>query len=407
MVIAPTYTLLHDAVFRSFLSLAETLGVVQDVKRSAPPEIKLRTGAEVLFRSGDEPDRLRGANLSGVFLDEASLMNVEVFNIAIGRLREEGHQGWLSACFTPRGRRHWTFEVFGTDRPDTALFTCKTVDNSFLPPTYYEAVRRQYTSFQAAQELEGQFIDQGGLLFRRAWFPVVDAAPPIVGRCRSWDLAGTDPDEKSARDPDYTAGVLLGRGYADGNVYILDVKRGRGTPQTVQSLVLGTALNDGRGVPVWMEQEPGSAGKAVISHYLRLLTGYVFKGERSTGSKTDRAQPLAALAEGGAVKLVKGIWNADLLDELESFPFGKHDDQTDALSLGLAKLAAAYKPQAFDPTCILALTDGYADPALDRNPAHPFLYPNDPANCRNRAGCVSPDDPRFFHDGYGGMPGFG
>src|SRR5471030_1210050 len=55
LVIAPTYSMLADASFRSFLGLAEELGIVNpgEVKRSAPPSIRLRTGAEVLFRSAD------------------------------------------------------------------------------------------------------------------------------------------------------------------------------------------------------------------------------------------------------------------------------------------------------------------------------------------------------------------
>src|SRR5262249_32351590 len=127
--------MLSDSTFRMFLALAQELGIVEagDVKRSAPPSILLRTGAEVLFRSADEPDRLRGPNLSGIWLDEASLMPEDAFTVAIGRLREAGEQGWLTATFTPKGRLHWTFETFATGRPDTALFHPRTSHNPFLP----------------------------------------------------------------------------------------------------------------------------------------------------------------------------------------------------------------------------------------------------------------------------------
>src|SRR5262249_47122697 len=169
LVVAPTYSMLADATFRTFLALAEQLGIVDpgDVKRSAPPSLRLRTGAEVLFRSADEPDRLRGPNLSGVWLDEASLMTQDVFDIAIGRLREGGGMGWLSSTFTPRGRSHWTFEVFATGRPDTALFRCRTRDNPFLPAGFHDTLARQYTAQVAAQELEGEFVDLAGTLFQR------------------------------------------------------------------------------------------------------------------------------------------------------------------------------------------------------------------------------------------------
>jgi predicted phage terminase large subunit-like protein len=336
------------------------LGIIDpaDVKRSAPPSIRLRTGAEVLFRSADEPDRLRGPNLSGVWLDEASLMPQDAFTIAIGRLREAGEQGWLTATFTPKGRQHWTHETFATGRPDTAIFRARTADNPFLPPRFYDTTRRQYTAALAAQELEGEFIDAGGTLFQRHWFPLVDRVPPLVARVRAWDLASTPKDEAAGRDPDWTAGVLMGKG-PDRTLYVLDVRHTRGSPQEVQALVLGTARADGGGTHIVMEQEPGSAGKTVVDHYLRLLQGYVFHGERSTGSKSDRAQPLAAQAEGGAVKLLRGAWNKDFLDELEVFPFGgRHDDQVDAVSLALSQVAWLDLPGDLEDTGPCVLTPG-------------------------------------------------
>jgi PBSX family phage terminase large subunit len=145
LVAAPTYGMLLDATFRSFEGLARQLGVAlpDGIKRSAPPSIQLGTGAEVLFRSADDPERLRGPNLSGVWMDEASLMGVDAFNVLIGRLRRGGEQGWLTATFTPKGRLHWTYHTFATGRPDTAIFYARTAENPFLPPRFYDTVRRQ------------------------------------------------------------------------------------------------------------------------------------------------------------------------------------------------------------------------------------------------------------------------
>jgi len=168
---------------------------------------------------------------------------------------------------------------------------------------------------------------------------VVGSAPDGLRRVRAWDLAGTPRDQRRSHDPDYTAGVLLGKA-SDGTTYVLDVKRLRGTPHQVEAAVRQTAELDGKAVAIHMEQEPGSAGVALADHYARrVLAGYTFKAERSTGDKGTRAQPLAAAAERGLVKLVAGHWTKDLLDELEVFPYGAHDDQVDACSLGFAKLA--------------------------------------------------------------------
>jgi predicted phage terminase large subunit-like protein len=347
LVAAPTFGMLADSTFRSFLAVGQELGVIDHdkVNRSAPPSVRLRTGAEVLFRSADDPDRLRGPNLSGVWLDEASLMEQAAFDVAIGRLREGGEQGWLTATFTPKGRKHWTHEVFNTSRPDTAIFHSKTSDNPFLPEGFDATVRGQYTSALADQELGGLFTDIGGTMFKRDWFSIVEPAqvPTLTEQVRCWDLASTPKDERKSHDPDYTAGVKMGRA-ENGDFYLTDVKRLRASPRHVEQVVEYTArVEDGHGVSVWMEREPGSSGVAVIDHYRRLLADFDFEGERSTGSKVDRALPLAAQAEHGAVKLLRAPWNRDFLDEAESFPFGSHDDQVDAASMALVKLAQPRK----------------------------------------------------------------
>src|SRR5262249_6672144 len=161
------------------------------------------------FRSAQDPERLRGPNLSGVWLDEASLMRREAYDIAIACLRQNNKMGWLSATFTPKGKKHWTFDVFGKETPDTFLVRSTTGQNPFLPPEFERAVRDQYTAALAAQELGGEFLDEAGYLFARGWFEIVDSVPATLTKVRAWDLAGTEPERGT--DPDYTVGLLLGR----------------------------------------------------------------------------------------------------------------------------------------------------------------------------------------------------
>lgn len=172
LVTAPTYPMLSDASFRSFVDVAMMIGCVNpsDIKRSPPPSIKLVNGSEVLFRSTDNPDMLRGPNLSGVWMDEASLSKKEAFDILVGRLREGGDQGWGTATFTPKGKLHWTYKVFGSGQQDTELIRATSSENPFLPKGFVEGVRKRYTTQQADQELGGAFIGDGGNHYRpREW----------------------------------------------------------------------------------------------------------------------------------------------------------------------------------------------------------------------------------------------
>ena len=326
---APTYPLLRDTSLRSLVEVAKQLHFLKDFKKS-DGIITLGNNAEIICRSLEEPERARGPNLSGAWIDEASLIPDMGFKIIIAALREQGEQGWLSATFTPKGRQHWTYDVFGKgDDPRVEIFHARTSDNPFLPDGFEDMLTKQYTSAFAAQELGGEFVDMEGSLFRRSWFKIVKDYPKDARLCRYWDMAATEP--KKGRDPDWTAGALIGM--AEGQYYLIDMRRVQFTPKKSQDLILQTAHTDGSTTPVRMEQEPGASGATMIDHYARhVLRGFDFKGIRPTGPKEVRANPVAAAAEAGNLMLVDGPWIKDFLDEAEVFPHGKHDDQIDALS---------------------------------------------------------------------------
>jgi predicted phage terminase large subunit-like protein len=185
--------------------------------------------------------------------------------------------------------------------------------------------------------LEGDWnIRPSGNMFKREWFKIVSVAPASLDKTvRYWDFAATEQD--GGNDPDWTVGVKLGR--KDGEFYVLDVQRARLTPGGVEQLVETTAALDGRRVPIWIEQEPGSSGVNTIARYKKLLAGYIINGNRSTGSKIERAAPVSAQAEAGNVKLVAGTWNEAFVNELVAFPTkGVHDDQVDGVSGSLQQI---------------------------------------------------------------------
>jgi predicted phage terminase large subunit-like protein len=166
-------------------------------------------------------------------------------------------------------------------------------------------------------------------MFKREWFEIVQAVPYDARPVRYWDLAATEP--KAGKDPDWTAGVRMAE--KAGVFYVEDVRRTRATPMGVEALIKQTAELDGRGVAIYMEREPGSSGVNTIDHYAReVLVGFAFRGIKTTGSKLLRASPLSAAAEAGNVKLLRGAWIGEFLDELVAFPAGAHDDQADAAS---------------------------------------------------------------------------
>ena len=100
-------------------------------------------------------------------------------------------------------------------------------------------------------------------------------------------------------------------------------------------------------VSIRVEQEPGSSGKALIDQYARYVTpGYDLQGIRASGDKVTRARPFAAAVANGNVRLVRGPWITDWLDEFASFPEAcNHDDQVDSAVGAFTYLAGLGLPQ--------------------------------------------------------------
>jgi predicted phage terminase large subunit-like protein len=180
-------------------------------------------------------------------------------------------------------------------------------------------------------------VPREGGLFCKDWFEVVTDYPNDAIHVRYWDLAAT-------KNGDYTAGVLVAE--KDGIYYVVDVQRLRATPAGVGKRIQKTAECDRErsNVAIYMEQEPGASGINTIDHYARdVLQGFSFKGDKSSGSKATRADPVSSAAELGNIKLVQGNWITAFLDEADVFPHGQYDDQIDALSGAIAMLATAKK----------------------------------------------------------------
>ncbi len=182
---------------------------------------------------------------------------------------------------------------------------------------------------------------QESALFRIARIRLLDHPPLIERAVRAWDLAATS--ELGARDPDWTVGVKLAR-TPDGEFVVLDIVRLRGDPATVEEAIRATARADGASVPIGLPQDPGQAGRAQVLYLARRLAGHTVHTSPETGSKLTRATPLASQVNAGNLAVLRAPWTAALLEELQDFPHGEKDDQTDALSRAFAMLTDAPPP---------------------------------------------------------------
>lgn len=163
---------------------------------------------------------------------------------------------------------------------------------------------------------------------------IVEAVPAMLRKARGWDAA-------ASLDGDFTAGPRLEGPCKDGFFYVTDVVRGRWEPGERDQKIRRTAEFDGPEVMVTMPQDPGAAGKSQGEAWVRLLAGFNVEIVGVTGSKEVRGGPAAAQVNAGNVKMLRGDWNRDFIEELRLFPGGPFDDQCDGFADAFAKLAGS------------------------------------------------------------------
>jgi hypothetical protein len=228
LVVSATYPMLRDATWRTALDVWAPLvsTVIQHEHR-----VELKTGDEVIFRSADDPERLRGPNAAWAWLDEAALCHPDTWPITIGRLRQHGLMGECWATTTPKGM-NWVYERFVIEATDqTAVHRATTASNPFIAHAFVDSLRSQYSGDFARQELEAEFIaDLAGALIEWRWL----------------DEARSKP---AAYDP--AAGPVVGG---------LDVA-GPGEAETVLCLRQGPSILD---VAAWLDPDPRGAVLAAL-----------------------------------------------------------------------------------------------------------------------------------------------
>lgn len=208
------------------------------------------------------------------------------------------------------------------------------------PARFPEEVVKEREEELGSHGVAGQFqqrpAPREGGIFLIGRIETVEELPADLELVRYWDKAASL--EKGSA---YSAGVLMGRSRSQGLYYVVDVVRGRWTPDERERTIKNTAIADyqrfrGR-VSIWVEQEPGSGGKESAESTLRNLAGFDAHRETATGAKDVRCRPYAAQVEAGNVRLLAGAWNSDYLAELGMCPNG-YWDQVDASSGAFNKL---------------------------------------------------------------------
>jgi len=145
---------------------------------------------------------------------------------------------------------------------------------------------------------------------------------------RSWDLAASE------LRGDWTVGSLVGTDGRAGSplatTCIAEQVREQWGPGKLELEIRKVAERDGTGIPIVIEQEPGSSGKIAATHLSEnVLKGFSVTVTPSGGNnKWIRAQPYLAAVTNGRVALIRAAWNEQHKKELRKFPSTQEKDDT-------------------------------------------------------------------------------
>ena len=277
--------------------------------------------------------------------------------IVMQRLHERDLTGHLIAqggfeqlCLPAEFEPHHPFVWPGDPRiKEGELLWPERIDKGSL-----DQMKRSLGSYGAAGQLQQRPApDEGGILKRgwwRWWSGKNEEAPHFDQLVQSWDMSFGDNEEATSS---FVVGQLWGQFGAE--KYLIR--------QTRTRMEFVEAVAAVREMTAWADEhyparkghiklvEDKANGPAIISTLQREIPGMV--GVNPQGDKVARARAVAPQVEAGNVHLPGAanarhtdydpsrtpMWVRTLVDECASFPNAAHDDQVDALSQALTRMA--------------------------------------------------------------------
>src|SRR5579859_1317798 len=166
LICAPTYTMLRDASQRKFFELLPR-ELIRSFNKNEQHLICIND-SEVLFRSLDQPDKIRGMNIAWLWDDEGPLGGYYAWQMLKQRAGRQDpkrfrKRGWVTG--TPKGRDGFWREFVKNNDLDHTLIQSSTLENlSNLPENYVEGMN--FTGAFYEQEIMGSFEAFEGLVYR-------------------------------------------------------------------------------------------------------------------------------------------------------------------------------------------------------------------------------------------------
>ncbi len=163
MIVSPDFPMMSKSTKPTFMdNLPDVL--ISEINKGEK-YVKLKNGSVAYWASANDPESLRGVNLSWFWIDEASLVSINAWRIMIGRIRDKRFpsRGWITT--TPKGF-NWIYKKFVLDKKEGyEMVHCSSRDNPHLSDDFIESLEEDYPGSFARQEIEGDFVHMEGVVY--------------------------------------------------------------------------------------------------------------------------------------------------------------------------------------------------------------------------------------------------
>jgi len=357
--VAPTYSMANEG-WKEIRTLGKDYGVTI---KEGDKTLYTPTGGYVTVRTADNPDRLRGAGLDFIVLDECAYIKEATWKEVLRPTLTE-RQGGALFISTPTGY-NWFQRLYdeAENQEDWERWQLSTYTNPFVPHEELEIAKKEVGSFLFSQEYLAEFVEAKGGLIHPEYFryykesSIVDyndegneeeyGTLVFNDKTIRYDdlqvITTVDLATSTKSSADFTVVSTIGVS-EDNEIFVLDITRRRIEAPKIIDLLQN----------IYDKYQPSVIGveragyQLAFIQILRQQTGLPIRELRADKDKLSRALPLTAKMEAGQVFFNKNAdWYSDLEKELLQFPAGEHDDQVDALAYGILQTARKQEYKAY------------------------------------------------------------
>lgn len=187
-------------------------------------------------------------------------------------------------------------------------------------------------SYGYAGQFEQEPAPEEGGLIKKAWFPIIEWQPEFANL--KWNFIS---DSAYTKDEENDPSGIIAFAKHQNDYIIRDAESVYLEFPELCRAIPSFCNRNGYSSGSILTVEPKASGKSLVQTLKVQTRLNVKEGDPPAKDKVARAKGCLPTMEAGRVKLIRGNWNKDFLDQLGMFPNAAHDEYVDCITMMIGK----------------------------------------------------------------------